>query len=270
LMPILQKLKFEHTVDSSKAFSEWFRERKFDKNEVEIFSLDFEKLFPSIPNQELIELLLEDLCVKNNAHQMLPRFRNENGRLLPVIPRHILKIIFQKCFSYFTAFEVKNKFFRQLEGLSMGESFSPILANFFLSKMEEKIVKDMKSEGKLVDYKRYADDVILIIKKGHQEQVAERFLNIHEKLKFTIELPQDGSLKFLDFQIYQNDSSQFFELKSGPKQSVPIHMNKGIAPKELKKGLIISDFIRSNMKNSTDVELKKDHNIIKKKYIAAG
>ena len=88
-------------------------------------------------------------------------------------------------------------YYRQLDGLAMGAKPAPPLANIWLSKFEP-IIRDT---AKIFD--RYMDDIIREIKLSEINQ-------LHPKLKFTIEMEEDGKLPFLDIKVWEQEKSRFF------------------------------------------------------------
>ena len=269
LIKIFENFKINNVVKSSKFFSEWFKEQSLSSEEYDCFSLDCEKLFPSIPNPELIDMSLDEVYEKNKAYQMLPRYRNENGHLLRPIPKHLLEIILKRSLCEFTAFECDGEYYRQLSGLAMGETYSPILANFFLSRIETPLVQQLKASGVIKHYHRYADDSIIFCKKGQKDLIFEKFNSLHPSIKFTQDLPIAGKLKFLDFQIVISES-QKFEIVSSEKEYIPMNFKTAVAPANIKIGVMKSDFIRSKMKNSRPETYEADKIKLKNKYLSAG
>ena len=81
----------------------------------------------------------------------------------------------------------------------MGSTLGPLLANVFMSSLEEKL----KLESKLPDYyRRYVDDTLTIMPNI---TTATDFLNTlnhaHPSVSFTMEIEKDGLLPFLGTQL---------------------------------------------------------------------
>ena len=81
----------------------------------------------------------------------------------------------------------------------MGSPLGPLLANVFMSSLEEKL----ELEGKLPDYYgRYVDDTLTIMPNI---TIATDFLNTlnhaHPSVSFTMEIEKDGMLPFLGTQL---------------------------------------------------------------------
>ena len=99
-------------------------------------------------------------------------------------------------------FVFDDKIFLQLNGTAMGTSVAPCFASLFLGLVELEVL----SEFPIVLYKRYIDDIFVIMKRNetsshlHKRMLAK--LTQKSKLRFTIELPDsDNRLTFLDLNI---------------------------------------------------------------------
>ena len=58
-------------------------------------------------------------------------------------------------------FMYKDKLFQQIDGLAKGSSLGPTLANFFLAKMEKRIMSIASANHPLL-YLRYVDDIFAV------------------------------------------------------------------------------------------------------------
>ena len=54
------------------------------------------------------------------------------------------------------------------------------------------------NNDKVLCYKRYVDDLFLIVKDDHIDEVHKVFNSCNDELKFTIEKEQDNKISFLD------------------------------------------------------------------------
>ena len=269
-MPLFEKFPTGFGINSSKEFGGWFRKQIFCLNEMEYFSLDVKKLFPSVCTETLIDQILTETYDKNRAVQMLPRFRDKAQKLFPPIPKHLLKIMLTKTLTQFTALEFNGRYFRQCKGLGIGDITSPVLANFFLHNIEHEKIKKMKSEGLILHYLRYCDDCLIFAPKGSRERITRAFNEFHPSIKYELDLPEKGELKFLDFIIYESETSNNLEIKSAPKESVTMDAQSSIAPKNMKIGILKSEFIRAKLRNSENVELQKAYESLSNKFINLG
>ena len=63
------------------------------------------------------------------------------------------------------ALSFNNKLYEQVDGVSMGGSLGPVLANILMTECEKVIVDKLMKEKVVMFYTRYVGDTLLIIKK---------------------------------------------------------------------------------------------------------
>ena len=107
------------------------------------------------------------------------------------------KLLYDSCTK--TAFLFDNVLCKQCDGLSMGSSLDPLLANIILTEVENMIVKPVS----LFCY-RYVDNTILIIKKNNIKHILHLFNLFHKNLRFTGDIFDNGNICFLDIKILNN------------------------------------------------------------------
>ena len=169
----------------------------------EFISLDVVAMFPSLPHQ----LILESLAKKWNS---LKRF-------LPLTKQEFLSGI--KTLLSSTYIQFNNKFYKQINGAPMGFCSSPWLADITIEALETNALNKLKSSNALnnnnnyfsspplysndtvLAYKRFADDILLVVKKDNRNKVLDTFNNYHPKIKFTLETENDNKISFLDLEI---------------------------------------------------------------------
>ena len=103
----------------------------------------------------------------------------------------------------------------------MGSSISASLSTIFVNLMEQIIVKKYMDENKVISYQRYADDVIIFIRKNSIRTFFKDINNFDHRLKFTLqEMDQNNEIVFLDSKIFlKNDTLNFIKYrKMGPQQ----------------------------------------------------
>ena len=62
--------------------------------------------------------------------------------------------------------QFNKKFYRQKQGLPMGNTLSPLLAGFYMQDYIEKYMKDIYEQNK---FWRYVDDILIITKMTEEE-----------------------------------------------------------------------------------------------------
>ena len=106
----------------------------------------------------------------------------------------------------FLCFKHNNKYFYQKEGLAMGIPAAPDVANLYMSYFENTFAH------KFVLYKRYIDDVFVIIDASSREEaLAQLDLVQAEGLKLTWSVDKE-TINFLDLEITQ-EAEKYFSFK---------------------------------------------------------
>ena len=154
-----------------------------------IVSYDVESLSTNIPLGETIDIAVNTLL------------ENKPGM---EISRDDLKKLFKLATSG-TQFMFNGNFYEQLDGVAMGSSIAPILANLFLGYHEGKWIGDYEG-NKPSYYKRYVDDIIAGFENENEAKSFLAYLNSkHNNIKFTLEMEKEKRLPFLDVLL---DNSQ--------------------------------------------------------------
>ena len=88
------------------------------------------------------------------------------------------------------------KFYKQLQGTTMGSPVSPVIANIYMEHFESLAIPSSPTLIKW--WFRYVDDVHSATRNGQVNKFQEHFNSIDPNIKFTIELPGTNGLLFLD------------------------------------------------------------------------
>ncbi|CAF3391666.1 unnamed protein product, partial [Rotaria socialis] len=107
-------------------------------------------------------------------------------------------------------FTYNDKYYRQIEGGTMGSPFTLTLANIFMWHWEQKLVEKQKSFNEL--YGRYIDDISMTSNDSveYLRQMLSTANEYHTNIKLTSEIGK--SLSFLDVQI-ENRNGQLIPSK---------------------------------------------------------
>ena len=125
LLPFLTPLtQNDYTVTDSFHFPEEIC--KQDPN-LYIASLDVNSLFTNIPLDETIDICIDSLYKDDENTPKIPKD----------VFRKILTIATKESFYMFN-----NKFYKQIDGVTMGSQLGPVLANIFMCNFENKLLKD--------------------------------------------------------------------------------------------------------------------------------
>ena len=79
--------------------------------------------------------------------------------------RTMKKLILDACTK--TVFSFNSKFYKQVDGVSMGSPLGLALANIIITELESKIVKILGDKSFVKFYIRYVDDKMLLFKDGN-------------------------------------------------------------------------------------------------------
>ena len=126
-------------------------------------SLDIISLFTNVPLDETINICSNEM-IKSNIFQILiePVLRNFCGLL--------------------------RSFYKQLDGETMGSPLGPTLANTFLCYHEKSWLDKCPEEFKPVFYRRYVDNLFLLLRKEeHLKLFLNYFTSYHKNIEFTSE-----------------------------------------------------------------------------------
>ena len=155
-------------------------------------SLDISPLYTNIPVAETIDLILNKLYVNNTT--TYSGIRRENFW-------KPLELALNE-----TYFKFNSKIYKQKEGLAMGASPSPIVANIFLNYFETDCLAECPTNFRPQFYWRYLDDTLLIFRNEDQAIEFFNFMNNrHNNVKFTFEGKSDQSMAFLDVKVTQEN-----------------------------------------------------------------
>ena len=61
--------------------------------------------------------------------------------------------------------------YEQIDGVSMGGSLGPVLANMIMTEFEKVVVENLIKTGIVKLYATYVDDTLLVIKRLHSAKV---------------------------------------------------------------------------------------------------
>lgn len=150
----------------------------------QMFSLDVTSLFTSVPLNETIDYVCQ--CVETDEQDV-------------GIPTEVLKKLLKLC-TYNIQFQFNNEIYRQKDGVAMGSPLGPLLADFFMSKLENNQLKE-SIEGYTL-YKRYVDDIIVFGPNNCDLDITLSHFNLaHPNIQFTIERESENKISFLDIEM---------------------------------------------------------------------
>ena len=148
-------------------------------------------LFTNVPLAETIQICADTLY--------------EDDRIVPpTFPKDIFVQLITATTSY-VEFSFNNVMLRQIDGVAMGSSFGPALANIFVGYYKNKL---FASNLNTFLYQKYVDDIFSIFTTKHNVQFFAVLNSLHSSLRFTVEKEKEGVLPFLDVKI-EKSSNEF-------------------------------------------------------------
>ena len=119
------------------------------------------------------------------------------------------KLILDACTK--TVFCFNNKFYKQIDGVSIGSPLGPVLANIIMTKLESTIVKELVDKSLVKLYMRYVDDTLLLVKDKDINYIHKRLNSFDKNIKFTIDNFPDGKVHFLDIKVDKNHTDIYYK-----------------------------------------------------------
>ena len=153
-----------------------------------MITMDTKDLYVNLPKHGLIQSAAFWLDKnESNVH------REDKTQIL-----HLLQTLIEQNY-----FQHNNKYYKPTYGIAMGSPISGTLAEIFLQLIEEHNVKHWIENGDLFYYRRYVDDILIIIDTRNIDDniIRDRMNNINSNLKFKIIAEAKRSIDYLDMTI---------------------------------------------------------------------
>ena len=100
-----------------------------------------------------------------------------------------------------THFLFNGKFYDQIDGVAMGSTLAPVLANLFMGHNEKPCTENFQGTPPSY-YRRYADDIFLVFNNSFEAKEFFNYINTrHPNIKFTMETEVNKIIPFLDVLI---------------------------------------------------------------------
>ena len=95
-----------------------------------------------------------------------------------------------------TVFSFNSKFYKQIDGVSMGSPLGPVLANIIMAEFESTTVKELVDKSLVKLYMRYVDNTLLLVNDTDINYIHKRLNSFDENIKFTVDTLPDGNVHF--------------------------------------------------------------------------
>jgi hypothetical protein len=222
LVSILKPLEVtvcSYVVKDSFTFSSEVRD--LDASNLLMASFDVTSLFTNVPLEESINFVVQ-CCERYSIN--LPISTTALKKLLLFCTQNV-------------QFLFNGTFYRQIDGVAMGSPLGPLLANFFMSYIEEKAAPLIRKHA--VHYTRYVDDTFILARSPDDILNLFNGMNsIHPNIRFTMENEHDNSLPFLDVLVSKS-ANQFITSVYRKKTWTGLYTNyHSCVPLQYKIGLI--------------------------------
>ena len=159
------------------------------ENDFQFVSFDVVSLFTNVPLKRTMNLILDrvykDKLIETNMKKAT-----------------LKKLLLDTCTK--TAFLFNGQLYEQTDGVSMGGSLGPLLANIIMVELESKIIRPLIEDGTIKFYTRFVDDTLLLLKKDDIERVKAELERFDSNLKFTYDMFETENPHFLDIEITSN------------------------------------------------------------------
>ena len=186
LYPLTQnQFSIKDSFDAANRINSILPEVK-NSNDLVFVSLDVVSLFTIISLKKTVNIMLKRVYNKEISTTLSKRSSK--------------KLILDACQK--TTFSMNNEMYEQIDGVSMGGSFGPVLANIKMTKFEKVVLENLIKTGIVKFYARYFDT--LVVKGKDIGFILQKFNSCDKSLKFTIATFEHNVPHFLDIEISLN------------------------------------------------------------------
>ena len=184
-------------------------------------------------------MVADDVYSKENLSVFI------KSKITKKVFKNILKTCSQSIFCF------NNQVFKQIDGLSMGSPLAPLLANWFVSKLETGLLNEIQPKM----YTRYVDDIFTIFSNEEMANEFNQKLNtLHQDLVFTMETCTSGKLPFLDISVKLEENKFTTSIYKKPSNTDVLLNFHSCTPQSWKKNLIRQLFIRNKRLVSEELQ----------------
>ncbi|XP_035433679.2 uncharacterized protein LOC118265073 [Spodoptera frugiperda] len=166
-------------VKDSRHFVEIIKDIKLEPNDIMV-NLNVQALFSNISIMECLNIVQNKLESNRMSSDYMQLLRN---------------LLTGNCFLF------QDKCYLQIDGLTMGNPVTPILANLWMEYFEAKVLRQDPNIIKV--WKRNVDEIFCIF-TGSQQDIERYIMNlnsIHANMKFTYKMETDRTLAFLGIEL---------------------------------------------------------------------
>lgn len=209
-----------------------------------IITADVDNLYTNIPHREGTESCIEMI------------YDDQENKLKLKDPNAMKALIHNTLAN--NVFEFNNEYFTQIQGTAMGTSMAPAYANLYLANKERKWLEKTNLKSKLLTFKRYLDDILIIYDNsdGSLPKILGELKELYKPLNLTIE--HGKKLPFLDLTIELNGENLQYNMYRKPLNAKEVIPYNSYHPTACKEGTIIGEYKRIQRLNSTALNKRKE------------
>ena len=160
-------------------------------------SFDVRSLFTNVPLKKTIKICLDRLYRGDPNHR-------------PSIPESTLKKLLELCVCNNT-FVFNGRVYEQIDGVEMGSSLGPLLANVYMAHLEEEFILKSSQSFNPTMYRRYVDDTFCLFREREHATKFLEFINSID-LAIQFEMEDEDRLSFLDTVIKRSSNNPYPEI----------------------------------------------------------
>ena len=210
-------------------------------------TFDIESLYPSIPLKEVCDKIVECLAKKSQ------------------ISRESLVKLLGFCTNEY-CFKFGDRYFKQVNGVSMGTPIAPVVSEVFLEEIDRKI-----SQIQSVNcYFRYVDDCFAIVKRSDFDEIVKTMNGLHKNLRFTSEVEKENKCHFLDATIERIEDEFRTYVFRKPTKPMVVARYECNQPFTVKRNTVKNMVIRAKKICSTNELFTSELQVIEKILLNSG
>lgn len=212
-------------------------------------SFDVKALFTNVPIDSAIK------AIKRAIQDM-----DEDD--LPVKKADFVKLV-SLCIN-FSPFEFNGEEYNQHSGLAMGSPLSPVAACLAMEMLEQE--EYIKIMGRGATWIRYVDDIMIVVPNGVDlRRKLDRLNRVNERIKFTLELEENGTLPFLDTSIMRSGGVPKFKVYRKDTNCDDFIHYYSAHSERIKSGVVIGFYLRA-MRVSSEEYLQEEIKYIQEAF----
>lgn len=185
ILTTARDMGLRYNVLNSRMACERIRETNILPDEI-IVSLDIVSMFTNITVERAIA------AVRKRQQQL--RMNDEQMQLIIDIIRFV-------CIKS-TEVMFNDRIYKQIKGLRMGSSLSPILADFVVEDMLDTAFLTIERPKLLI---KYVDDILCVLEKSEAKNIQQALNNCDPHIKFEMETEENGRINYLDVTVYRDE-----------------------------------------------------------------